>query len=70
MRHPASWASGDASGFTKWLTISIAPIVPIVAPNPLVIIMNNPWALLRIEEEVILSTYSPPDTLKKCRGFR
>ncbi len=48
MRHPASWASGDASGFTKWLTISIAPIVPIVAPNPLVIIMNNPWALLQL----------------------
>lgn len=47
----------------------MADNVPIVAPNPFVIIMNNPCALDLMFGVVILSTYRPPDTLKKSKAI-
>ena len=38
---------------------------PMMAPNPLVIIKNNPWALARMEELVSCSTNNEPEMLKK-----
>src|SRR5690606_11904567 len=43
--------------------------LPIIAPNPLVIIINKPWAEERIEGSVALSTYIEPDTLKKSNAI-
>ena len=42
--------------------------VPMVAPKPLVIIMNNPCALLRMLMSVSLSTNKEPETLKKSKA--
>ena len=45
-----------------------APNVPIMAPKPLVININTPCALERIDASVSLSTYREPDTLKKSNA--
>ena len=42
---------------------------PMMAPNPLVIIKNNPWALARMEELVSCSTNNEPEMLKKSNAI-
>ena len=52
----------------KWLTTAWAQNEPMVAPRPLVIIMNTPCALLRIFSSVFWSTKSEPLMLKKSKA--
>ena len=44
-------------------------MVPKYAPNPFVIMMNNPWALERKRESVVVSMYMDPEIKKKSKAI-
>ena len=60
---------GFAALYTVASTTAPAARVPMVAPKPLVIIMNRPWALERMSSAAFCSTYREPEMLKKSNAM-